>query len=153
MRRVLKGVGLVLVLLLVGAFVWEPLAVSEAAPPPSRTYDARIVRDEFGVPHIFGKTDADTAFGLAFAHAEDDFSTIEEVLAMTRGRYGALDRAARGPRSIMCSIFCARGKPARGITRRLPADVRAMLDGYAAGLNRYAAAHPRMRFACASCFR
>ena len=48
------------------------------------------MRDEFGVPHINGKTDADTAYGLAFAHSEDDFATIQDVVAMTRGRYGAI---------------------------------------------------------------
>ena len=36
-----------------------------------------IVRDEFGVPHIFAKTDAEVAYGLAWAHAEDDFETIQ----------------------------------------------------------------------------
>jgi hypothetical protein len=38
-------------------------------------YHARIVRDNFGVPHIFGHTDADVAFGLGFAHSEDDFAS------------------------------------------------------------------------------
>ena len=42
----------------------------------SKDYSVRIIRDNFGVPHIYGKTDADTAFGLAYAHAEDDFATI-----------------------------------------------------------------------------
>ena len=37
-----------------------------------------IVRDAFGVPHIYGKTDADVAYGLAWAHAEDDFKTIQQ---------------------------------------------------------------------------
>ena len=36
-----------------------------------------IVRDEFGVPHVFAKTDAEVAYGLAWAHAEDDFETIQ----------------------------------------------------------------------------
>ena len=36
-------------------------------------YDVRIVRDKYGVPHIFGARDVDAAFGLAYAHAEDDF--------------------------------------------------------------------------------
>jgi len=69
--------------------LWEPLAAT-GYEAPKGTYDVEIVRDEFGVPHINGKTDADTAYGLAYAHAEDDFSTIEDVVAMTRGRYGAL---------------------------------------------------------------
>ena len=41
--------------------------------------DVEIVRDKFGVPHIFGKTDADVAYGLAWANAEDDFETIQSV--------------------------------------------------------------------------
>ena len=70
----------------IAGLVWDPLTATTSLPPPAKTYDARIVRDEWGVPHIFGKTDADTAYGLAYAHAEDDFSTLQEVIAMTRGR-------------------------------------------------------------------
>ena len=42
-------------------------------------YQVEIMRDTWGVPHIFGKTAADTAHGLAYAHAEDDFETIQEL--------------------------------------------------------------------------
>ena len=38
-----------------------------------------IIRDKFGVPHIFGKTDKEAAFGLAWAHSEDNFKTIQET--------------------------------------------------------------------------
>ena len=41
--------------------------------------DVEIVRDSFGVPHIYAKTDAELAYGLAWAHAEDDFKTIQEA--------------------------------------------------------------------------
>ncbi len=49
------------------------------------TYDARIIRDDFGVPHIFGETDADATFGFGYAHAEDDWETIQDVLISARG--------------------------------------------------------------------
>ncbi|MEP7256316.1 MAG: penicillin acylase family protein, partial [Ferruginibacter sp.] len=39
-----------------------------------------IVRDSFGVPHIFAKTDAEVAYGLAWAEAEDDFRSMQEVI-------------------------------------------------------------------------
>ena len=39
--------------------------------------DIDIVRDKFGVPHIYAKTDREVAYGLAWAHAEDDFKTIQ----------------------------------------------------------------------------
>src|SRR3954470_14831644 len=49
---------------------------------------SRIVRDTYGVPHVFGERDADAAFALAFANAEDDFPTIELSLAAGRGQLG-----------------------------------------------------------------
>lgn len=140
MRKALWGLAISLAVTLVAGLVWEPLAAIEAAPPPARQYDARIVRDEFGVPHIFGKTDADTAYGLAWAHSEDDFSTIEDVVAMTRGRYGALEGQDGAKVDYVFHLLDAR-KTAREAYPKMPADVRAMLDAYAAGLNRYAETH------------
>jgi len=46
--------------------------------------NVRILRDEFGVPHIYGETDPEVAFGLAYAHAEDDFETNQKVMLSTR---------------------------------------------------------------------
>ncbi|HOY80043.1 MAG TPA: penicillin acylase family protein, partial [Hyphomonadaceae bacterium] len=75
-------------------------ALASCATPPSYTrgaafdaatarsiaaaYDARIIRDKFGVPHIYGKRNADVAYGLAYAHAEDDWKNIEEVIRASR---------------------------------------------------------------------
>ena len=139
--RLVKWIGAIIVVLLGAALVWEPMLAQQAAPPPLRKYDARIVRDEFGVPHIFGKTDADTAFGLGYAHSEDDFSTIEDVIAMTRGRYGALIGAKGSKVDLVLHMIGARETAARDYPG-LPADVKAMLDGYARGVNLYAARHP-----------
>ena len=58
-----------------------------------KAFKATIYRDNMGVPHIFGDTDADAVFGLAYAHAEDDFKTIQDLLMGARGilasEYGA----------------------------------------------------------------
>ena len=137
------GVGLLifLVLVAIGLSVWEPLSVHEATPPPEGTYEARIVRDEFGVPHIFGKTDADVAYGVAYAHSEDDFSTLQEVTAMTRGRMATLNGADSAPIDYIAALLDVRGTVTRKYDN-LPQDVRVLLDGYASGLNAYAAEHP-----------
>lgn len=126
----------------VGLASWEPfLAEQPGPPPPARHYSAEILRDEFGVPHIHGKTDADTAFGVAMAHAEDDFSTLQDVVAMTRGRYGAI-AGADGAGVDFAYHWLGARQTARAGYPTLPADVRAMLDAYASGLNRYAELHP-----------
>ena len=52
--------------------------------------DVEIVRDKFGIPHIFGKTDADVAYGLAWANAEDDFETIQTDFEATRNDFETL---------------------------------------------------------------
>ena len=56
---------LVAAVVLIGLMVWEPLAAHPAKAPPERAYKAEIVRDEWGVPHIYGHTDADVAYGVA----------------------------------------------------------------------------------------
>ena len=43
-------------------------------------FTAKIERDDWGVPHIYGRRDADVSFGLAYAHAQDDFATLEEIV-------------------------------------------------------------------------
>jgi acyl-homoserine-lactone acylase len=105
MRKAIRRLGLALVLLLmlaaVNALANAPfLARFETLAEP-RPRDVVIRRDRWGVPHVKGRTDADAAFGLAYAHAEDDFVTLEQVMAGTRGR---------GPR--LCDAIVAAG--ARG---------------------------------------
>ena len=122
---------------------WEPFfAEQPGPPPPDRRYTAEITRDEFGVPHIHGRTDADTAFGVAVAHAEDDFSTLQDVVAMTRGRYGAIAGKDGAGVDFAYHWLNAR-QTARAHYGELPADVRLILEAYASGLNHYARQHPR----------
>ena len=141
LKKSLIGVIALVALVAIGLAVWEPLAAERMAPPPARQYDARIGRDEWGVPHIFGTTDADTAYGVAYAHAEDDFSTIQDVLAMTRGRMGAISGQEGAKTDYVLHLLGAR-ETARRDYATLPADVRALVEGYAAGLNRFADKHP-----------
>ena len=93
LRRIWIGLFALVSLALIGLATWEPLTAVRAAPPPARRYDTVIARDRWGVPHIFGRTDPDVAYGIAYAHAEDDFATLQDVLAMTRGRLGAISGA------------------------------------------------------------
>ncbi|WP_379922320.1 acylase [Erythrobacter sp. R86502] len=134
---------LVVVLLLAVAALatWEPFFATAANPPPLRTYTAEIIRDDFGVPHIYGATDADTAYGVAIAHSEDDFFTLQDVVAMARGRYGAIAGEEGAKIDFAYHLIDARGTAEREYPK-LPADTRALFEAYAAGLNQYAQGHP-----------
>ncbi|MCA3255499.1 MAG: penicillin acylase family protein, partial [Alphaproteobacteria bacterium] len=148
--RWLKRIGLSLAGLIavaaVALLLWEPLLPPLPAPPadakPARAFDVSIARDEWGVPHVRGKTDPDVAYGLAYAHAEDDFATLQEVLAGVRGRSGAFlgqDGAKMDFATHLLGIWATTN---RDYERVLAPDLRALLEAYAAGLNRYAEKHP-----------
>ncbi|MFZ5727386.1 MAG: acylase [Pseudomonadota bacterium] len=141
LRRIFLGFLLLLALIAASLAIWEPLTAEAPAAPAFKPTDVRIARDSFGVPHIFGKTDADVAYGVAYAHAEDDFSTLQEVLAMTRGRAGAM-LGQEGAKVDYAAALLGVRATAKRDWPRLPADVRALFTAYAAGLNHYADKHP-----------
>lgn len=141
LRRILLGFLALVVVAAVSLAFWEPLTAEAPPAPVFKPADVRIARDNFGVPHIFGKTDADVAYGVAYAHAEDDFSTLQEVLAMTRGRAGAMLGEDGAKVDYAAALLDIRATTRRDWPR-LPDDVKKLFTAYAAGLNHYADKHP-----------
>jgi penicillin amidase/acyl-homoserine-lactone acylase len=137
----------VLALAVLAIFAWalSPAPPDFAAAPllaAAQHYDARIARDPFGVPHIRGARDADVAYGLAWAHCEDDFRTIQEVALATRGRLASVNGLEAAPIDYLAQLLGAYADVARRYERDVPADVKTLAEGYAAGVNHYAATHP-----------
>src|SRR4030095_14407417 len=62
--------------------------VTQALQAQINPANITIARDSFGVPHIFAPTDPETAYGLAWAHAEDDFATLQLVILSGQARLG-----------------------------------------------------------------
>jgi penicillin amidase/acyl-homoserine-lactone acylase len=103
----------------------------------------RILRDSYGVPHVFGHSDADAAFGAAYANAEDDFGTVQDIFAAARGKLGLLHLSKLALQNdYYVQLVRVEEQLDAGYTR-LPEDVRSVLDGYARGLNLYAYLHPK----------
>jgi len=145
MYRWLARIGWTILALLLIAFIalatWEPFFAIKSTAPAAKQYSAEITRDGFGVPHIYGKTDADVAFGVAVAHAEDDFFTLQDAMAMTKGRYGAIAGESGAAVDYVYHLLDARGTAERHYGE-LPETTRALFEAYASGLNHYAAQHP-----------
>jgi penicillin amidase/acyl-homoserine-lactone acylase len=107
----------------------------------SNDYQVHIVRDHFGVPHVFGHTDADVAFGIGFAHSEDDFGTIQIAALATRGGLAASEGAKAAPGDYLVRLMRV-WETVDAKYRTLPQDLRRVLEAYADGVNYYAVLHP-----------
>jgi penicillin amidase len=113
-----------------------PLSVQD--PLASRV---TIYRDTYGIPHVFGETDAATMFGFAYAQAEDNFWRIEDNYIRALGRQAEV----QGERSLVSdrrNRTLEIPRLAREEYGRIPLKMRALLDGFARGLNAYLADHP-----------
>lgn len=104
-------------------------------------YDAQILRDSYGVPHIFGVTDADTAYGLAYAHAEDDFLTIQQVLAAAKGVSGQINGIDAAAIDYMIGLLRIRETVDAKYDSEISPETVRLVEAYADGINHYAALH------------
>jgi acyl-homoserine-lactone acylase len=106
------------------------------------TSKVQIARDEFGVPHIFGQTDPDVAYGLAWAHAEDDFETIQKTLLAGKrmlGRiYGQEGAAMDYFGHLLQTAEIAELKYGSAYSE----EFKAILEACSVGMNDFALAHP-----------
>jgi acyl-homoserine-lactone acylase len=105
-------------------------------------YHARIQRDHYGVPHISGPTDPDVAFGLGFAHSEDDFGTIQEAALTNRGELASVAGTKGAVTDYLVRLLKVHDTVASQYETALPPDARAVMQAYADGVNYYAALHP-----------
>lgn len=110
-----------------------------AAMEAAAAYEARIIRDKFGVPHIYGARDADVAFGLAYAHAEDDWDTIEEVLFFARGELAEQTGKDAAITDYLVKAMGAMDEIQTRYEMALAPETRALAEAYAAGINLYCA--------------
>ncbi|HST37506.1 MAG TPA: penicillin acylase family protein [Allosphingosinicella sp.] len=103
-----------------------------------------ITRDDWGIAHVRGQTDADAVFGAIYAQAEDDFPRIEANLLTALGRTAE----AEGEQAIWQDLrqrLWIDPVQLQLSYRRSPVWLRALMDAWANGLNYYLAAHPEVR--------
>tara|TARA_B100000315_G_scaffold191566_1_gene181797 strand:+ start:3020 stop:5137 length:2118 start_codon:yes stop_codon:yes gene_type:complete len=105
-------------------------------------YDVRILRDTWGVPHIFGKTDEDVAFGFAYAHSEDDFKTIQEVLLTIRGKSASVFGKNHAKIDYIIHLMRVREFAEEKYDSELSEKMKQVIAAYCEGLNHYANQHP-----------
>jgi len=103
-----------------------------------------IMRDQWGIPHVFGKTDADAVFGMLYAQAEDDFNRVELNYINALGRLAEVEGEKAIWRDLRMKLYIdpvdLKAKYAAS-----PAWLRKLMDAYADGLNWYLVTHPQVK--------
>ncbi|WP_266362779.1 penicillin acylase family protein [Tellurirhabdus rosea] len=126
------------ILLLWSSLLSFPLLAQAVINPSAVT----IARDRWGVPHIFAKTDPEVAYGLAWAHAEDDFKTIQLVALPAKGLLGRHLGRDGAAIDYVVELLRAHELVEQQYDTRLSPEFKALIAGYLQGLNDYARAHP-----------
>jgi acyl-homoserine-lactone acylase len=101
-----------------------------------------IVRDTFGVPHIYGITDAEAAYGLAWAHAEDDFATIQVNILGAKGRLSEVKGIDGALMDLVGQLIFADETIDNQYDTAYSEEFKALMDAYIQGINKYAETYP-----------
>ena len=106
--------------------------------------NTEIIRDDFGVPHIYGKTDADAVFGLLYAQAEDDFNRVERNYIWAIGRLAEIEGEKSLYSDLRAHLYMTQ-KEAKENFENSPAWLQKLCVAFADGLNYYLAKNPTVK--------
>ena len=114
---------------------------ANAQQPLIRKDKITIARDSYGVPHIFAPTDPEVAYGLAWAHSEDDFKTIQTLILTGKGKLGTYLGKKGAPVDFVFGLLNTRKVVDQQIKAMDPKFLQ-LVQGYLMGLEAYGKAHP-----------
>jgi acyl-homoserine-lactone acylase len=130
------------------AAVPQRSAKAQAAPEQARwmatAKRVTIMRDKWGIPHVFGKTDADAVFGLLYAQAEDDFNRVELNYINALGRLAEVEGEAEIWRDLRMKMYIT-PQDMQAKYAASPAWLQKLMVAFADGLNFYLHTHPEVK--------
>lgn len=129
-------------------FLFSLSAISCQAPKSDdlarweyQSTQVEIFRDDFGVPHIYGKTDADAVFGLLYAQCEDDFRRVEQNYIWATGRLAELEGEKAIYSDLRANLYMTE-EEAKATYQKSPDWLKALCVAFADGINYYLYTHP-----------
>jgi acyl-homoserine lactone acylase PvdQ len=103
-----------------------------------------IIRDDFGVPHIYGKTDADAVFGLLYAQCEDDFNRVESNYIWATGRLAEVEGEAALYSDLRANLYMTEQEAIDNYNKS-PKWLQELCVAFADGINYYLKTHPEVQ--------
>ena len=134
-------------LTLVALAQWACVQPKTETPPDTgrdRAQRVTITRDDWGIPHVSGRTDADAVFGVMYAQAEDDFNRVETNLINAMGRLSEAEGEAEIFRDLRMKLFVEPGD-LKAHYATSPDSLKALMDAWADGLNYFLRTHPQVK--------
>jgi acyl-homoserine-lactone acylase len=125
------------------------LLLTAAAPPrlarlKSEAAHVTITRDDWGIAHVHGPTDADAVFGMIYAQAEDDFPRIEANYLTALGRTAEADGEKAIWQDLRARLYVSDSE-LKADYARSPAPMQKLMNAWADGLNYFLATHPEVK--------
>jgi acyl-homoserine-lactone acylase len=117
---------------------------SEMARWQRQAQNVTIIRDDWGIAHVYGKTDADAVFGMIYAQAEDDFNRVETNYLTSLGRLAEAEGEARIYNDLRAKMY-ANPDTLRAMFGRSPQWLQALMVAWADGLNFFLASNPQVK--------
>ncbi|MEO1099161.1 MAG: penicillin acylase family protein [Bacteroidota bacterium] len=133
----------IFVLLLIGCKPSSDV-ISEADKWKEQAQKVTIIRDNYGVPHIYGKSDADAVFGLLYAQCEDDFNRVEMNYINAMGRLAEIEGEKEIFRDLRMKLFID-PEDMKVKYAESPDWLRKLMDAFADGINYYLHTHPEVK--------
>ncbi len=122
----------------------QPPQQTELERLTARAQNVTIIRDDYGVPHIYGKTDADAVFGLLYAQSEDDFNRIERNYIWAIGRLAEVEGEQALYSDLRARLYMSM-EEATAAYQSAPDWLKELCDAFADGLNYYLLTHPEVK--------
>ncbi len=132
----------ILILLLSSCYRSAPLTETERWA--LRATNTEILRDDFGVPHIYGKTDADAVFGLLYAQCEDDFNRVEQNYIWATGRLAEVQGEEALYSDLRANLYMTK-EEAMDRYASAPDWLQVLCIAFADGINYYLHTHPEVK--------
>ncbi len=119
----------------------NPAADDDTARREQHASNVTIIRDDWGIAHIYGKTDADAVFGMIYAQAEDDFNRVETNYLNSMGRLAEAEGESAIYQDLRMKLFIDPDSM-RALYARSPEWLKSLMNAWADGLNYYLSGNP-----------
>jgi acyl-homoserine lactone acylase PvdQ len=144
MKNIYQSFAFVFLLILIQSCQTQNKPEKEIVAWQKQANNVEIIRDNYGVPHIYGKTDADAVFGMLYAQCEDDFNRVEQNYTWAIGRLAEVEGESAIYSDLRARLFMTKEQAVSNYETS-PEPLKKLCNAFADGINYYLYTHPQVK--------